>query len=94
MLPVDEGIAAVGRLTGLKEQRITARAHEGIGRCHDVHPEGRMLELAARHEHEHAGGDALGRAARTALMVIDEVCLAMDHGHPCAAHGVQARYRC
>src|SRR5256885_12668720 len=38
------------RLTGLKEQRITARAHEGIGRCHDVYPEGRMLELAARHE--------------------------------------------
>src|SRR5256885_6693721 len=48
MLPVDEGIAAVGRLTGLKEQRITARAHQGIGRCHDVYPEGRMLEHADR----------------------------------------------
>src|SRR5206468_3214455 len=67
MLPVDEGIAAVGRLTGLKEQRITARAHEGIGRCHDVYPEGRMLALASGSEGCAAAAGASAASAHTTV---------------------------
>ena len=82
MLAVNERGHPVGGLAGLEQKRIAVLAHERIGRDHQADAERTARQLPPRHEHEHAGGEVLGRPARPALVVIDLVDEAMQHAHP------------
>src|SRR6266480_2722651 len=69
-----------------KQQRITARAHKGVGRQHGAEADrSSFAERALRHPHDYARREGLAAAARPALMVVDAEEVGVAHKHPVAA---------
>ena len=93
MLPVDQMRPAVRRLAGREQQRIAALAHERVGRQHRADAERAVAERPLRHPHHHAVGERLVAAARAALVVVDQVQIAVPHRGPVADLAVNAFVR-
>ncbi len=84
MLAIDQGMDAIGGLTGLQEQRIAVRPHGRIQRQHGVEGQRPRPRRVLSHQHQHALAEGLGLAARAALMVVNQVHIAMGHARPAA----------
>ena len=93
MLPVDQMRAAVRGLAAREQQRIAALAHERVGRQHRADAERAVAERPLRHPHHHAVDEGLVAAARAALMVVDQVQIAVPHRRPVADLAVNAFVR-
>ncbi len=90
VLAVDQLVNAVGGLAAGEQQRIALRSHHRIGR----HGEAELDAVAVRNVARRAGHDVPGEerlvvAARSRLVGIDAVEIAVDHDRPAAAADVQ-----
>ena len=87
VLPINQRSPPVRGFAGRKQQRVTVRTHQWVGRQHRAKAECSVVaERALRHSHDHTRREGLIAAARTALMVIDAEQVGVAHQHPLVAH--------
>src|SRR5262245_38617096 len=73
MLPVDQMRLAIRRFTGRKQQGVAVFAHEGIGREHRSQTPSPFSHRTLSHRHGHSVQECFVCAARSSLVVVNDV---------------------